>query len=147
MKEERLHDLNETRLYAEEFLHTLQKKEKHATIVGLSGDLGSGKTAFVKCIAQILGITKEVVSPTFVIAKFYNIPEGARWKQLVHVDAYRIEDPDEVRPLHLAETFADPDNLVIVEWPEQLGVFFPKDAIKLFFRFIDETTREIRQES
>ena len=147
MKEERLNDLNETCLYVKEFLRTLGKEEERATIVGLSGDLGSGKTAFVKCAAQILGVREEIVSPTFVIAKFYDIPRQSKWERLVHIDAYRIENPEEIRPLRLEQTFADPRNLVIVEWPEQLGVFFPKDATKLFLRFVDETTRAIQRGS
>lgn len=145
MKEEQLSSLEETCACAANFLRTLKREEEHATVVGLSGDLGSGKTTFVKFLAQILGVTQEIVSPTFVIAKFYDIPGDPRWKQLVHVDAYRIEDPEEIRPLRLAETFADPKNLVIVEWPEQLGVFFPINATKLTLRFIDETTRGIQQ--
>jgi len=147
MKEELLQSLKETHAYAEDFLRTLKNKELHATVVGLSGDLGSGKTTFVRSVAQILGVEHEIASPTFVIAKFYDIPNDSRWKQLVHVDAYRIEDPEEIRPLRLTETFADPKNLVIVEWPEQLGVFFPKDAMMLKLRFIDETTRGIQKES
>lgn len=147
VKEEQVQNLDGTRLYAQGFLRTLKKEEDHATIVGLSGDLGSGKTTFVKYIAQILGVEEEIVSPTFVIAKFYNIPDGNKWKRLVHMDAYRILDPEEIRPLRLAETFANPENLVIVEWPEQLGAFFPSYATKLTLRFIDETTREIQKES
>src|SRR3989339_1286143 len=131
MKEELLQSLKETHAYAEDFLRTLKNKELHATVVGLSGDLGSGKTTFVRSVAQILGVEHEIASPTFVIAKFYDIPNDSRWKQLVHVDAYRIEDPEEIRPLRFTETFADRKNLVIVEWPEQLGVFFPKDATML----------------
>lgn len=143
--EEQLHNLDETHLYAQSFLRTLKKEKDHATIVGLSGDLGSGKTTLVKYLAQILGVEEEIVSPTFVIAKFYNIPGGEKWKRLIHIDAYRILDPEELRPLRLVETFANPENIVIVEWPEQLGAFFPSYATKLTLRFIDETTRGIQK--
>lgn len=145
MKEEQLHSLDETRLYAQGFFHSLGKEKEHATIVGLSGDLGSGKTTFVKFLAQILGVEEEIVSPTFVIAKFYDIPEHATWRKLVHVDAYRIDNFEEIHPLRLNDTFADPKNLVIVEWPERLGPFFPKDATRLTLRFINETTRGIQK--
>lgn len=147
MDKERWNNLKETDLYAEKFLRTLEKRNDKATIVGLSGDLGSGKTTLTKALAKSLGIEGEIVSPTFVIAKFYDIPSDPRWKQLVHVDAYRIESVEEVRPLRLTQTFADPENLVIVEWPEQLGSFFPDDAVRLNLRFIDEVTREIERVS
>lgn len=113
-----------------------------ATVIGLSGDLGSGKTAFTKECARLLGVTEEVLSPTFVIAKFYPL-SGRAWAQLVHIDAYRIEDPTEIRVLRWDDLLADPRNLVIIEWPEQLGDLFPTDAQQLHFRFIDETTREV----
>lgn len=146
MSETILQSLSETHEYAKAFLGTLKQEKEHATIVGLSGDLGSGKTTFVRSVANILGVTQEVVSPTFVIAKFYPIRAGQKWDQLVHIDAYRIENTEEIRPLRLEETFADPKNLVIVEWPEQLGTFFPADATLLALRFIDETTRGIAQQ-
>ena len=82
--------------FARHFLEHLAAKGDGATIVGLSGDLGAGKTAFVKAAAKALGISEEVLSSTFVIAKFYDIPEHHHWSRLVHVDAYRIEESAEL---------------------------------------------------
>lgn len=129
--------------FADEFISSLSKEKEYATVVGLSGDLGSGKTAFVKEVARKLGVTEEVLSPTFVIAKFYDLPT-APWSRLVHIDAYRLERPDEVRALRFDELLADPKNLVMIEWPEQLDGYFPANAQVLHFRFIDETTRGVR---
>lgn len=137
-----LRSLAELTVFAESFISNLPQEKGQATVVGLSGDLGSGKTAFVKAVAKKLGITEDVLSPTFVIAKYYDLP-GMSWKRLVHVDAYRIEQPEEVRALRFAELLADPRNLVMIEWPEQLGEYFPKNARTLHFRFVDETTREV----
>ncbi len=128
--------------FAREFLSTLAPHKEQATIVGLSGDLGSGKTAFVKCLAEELGVTEEVLSPTFVIAKFYDL-NGQPWKRIVHVDAYRLEDPAEIAVVGWDRLCADPEVLLLVEWPEQLKERFPKDALMLNFLFIDETTRSV----
>lgn len=137
-----LRSLSDLADYADSVLSTLTPEAEHATVIGLVGDLGSGKTAFTKDVARLLGVTEEVLSPTFVIAKFYPLFQQ-QWKQLVHVDAYRIEDPEEIRVLKWETLLADPGNLIIVEWPDQIGSLFPHDATRLHFRFIDETTREV----
>ena len=128
---------------AEHFLVDVKPEEARATVVGLSGDLGSGKTAFVKAIARVLGITETVLSPTFVLAKFYDIPQPALWLRLVHIDAYRLEDPSELKALRFDELISDSRNLVLIEWPEQAGDLFPADARMITFRVVDETTRAL----
>lgn len=128
--------------FAREFLSTLTPRQGCATVVGLSGDLGSGKTAFVKCLADALGVTEEVLSPTFVIAKFYDL-KSQQWERLVHVDAYRLEDSSEIAVVGWERLCADPGVLLLVEWPEQLKERFPKDANRLHFLFVDETTRTV----
>lgn len=129
--------------FAKNFLDALRAKENGASVVGLSGDLGSGKTAFVKAAAKTLNISEVVLSPTFVIAKFYKIPEHSMWSRLVHIDAYRIEAVSELKPLRLERLIDDPLNLVFIEWPENIGVLFPSDARVLRFQFINEITRII----
>ncbi|MDO8520767.1 MAG: tRNA (adenosine(37)-N6)-threonylcarbamoyltransferase complex ATPase subunit type 1 TsaE [bacterium] len=129
--------------FAKEFLEKLTANDNGATVVGLSGELGSGKTAFVKAVAKALGVKEEVLSPTFVIAKFYKIPQQVSWPRLVHVDAYRIEDPCELKALKWQGISKNPRNLVFIEWPENIKTLFPTDALMLTFRFIDETTRMI----
>lgn len=129
--------------FAREYLQNLPMNTTGATVVGLSGDLGSGKTAFVKAAANALNVKGAVVSPTFVIAKFYQIPRHPSWSRLVHVDAYRIEEPEELKSLHFETISADPRSLLLIEWPEHIGALFPKNSPVLSFRFIDETTRVI----
>jgi tRNA threonylcarbamoyl adenosine modification protein YjeE len=133
----------ELEAFAGRILLDIAPEEARATVVGLSGDLGSGKTAFAGAVARALGITEIVCSPTFVLAKFYDIPKHPLWSRLVHIDAYRLEDPGELKALRFDELIRDPHNLVLVEWPEQVGALFPSDAHLLSFRVIDETTRSI----
>lgn len=137
-----------------EFLKFLKPSNDGATLIALEGDLGSGKTAFTKSVAKSLGIDEHVSSPTFTIAKFYALDcESAtedktehahpHFHELVHIDAYRMEDPNEADVLRLPEMMKDSGKLILVEWPEQLGEHLPKPNMALRFKFIDEATRSI----
>jgi tRNA threonylcarbamoyladenosine biosynthesis protein TsaE len=134
---------DEMNAFALEVLRALPQNKEQATVVGLTGDLGSGKTTFAQFFAQGLHIKDRVVSPTYVIAKFYDIPEHSAWSKFVHIDAYRIEHPDEMRMLKWDGIIADPKNIILVEWPERMGELFPHDAVMLQFRFIDQGTRAV----
>lgn len=135
--------LDDTRNFAEDFLQTLSKQKK-ATVVALSGDLGSGKTAFTKELANILGVPiHEVTSPTFVIEKIYRITHPF-FTHLIHIDAYRLEKESELSKLGWADISADPNNLILIEWPEMVEGLIPKDAHKITFEFVDEATRKLK---
>lgn len=138
-----LHDELETATYARSFLDELIANSEHATVVGLSGDLGAGKTTFTKKLAQSLGVIDEILSPTFVLAKYYQIPKGGKWNELIHIDAYRIENENELTALRFAEILSDPKKLIIIEWPEQIGVQYPTHAYTLRFDTIDEHIRRV----
>lgn len=138
----------------DEFLKFLKPSSDGATLIALEGDLGSGKTAFTKAVAKSLGINEHVSSPTFTIAKFYPLDcESAtedktehahiHFHELVHIDAYRMENPNEAEVLRLPEMTKDSEKLILVEWPEQLGTHLAKPNMTLRFTFIDETTRSI----
>lgn len=151
-----------------------------ATILALSGDLGSGKTTFTQQLAQVLGIRENVTSPTFIIQKKYSI-EGwrvndkfstekdqknrSRFSQIIHMDMYRIEDEDELVGVGFDEIVNNPNNLIVIEWPEKIAETLkflenlktpqnpespetsPADScqiIRLNFQFVDETTRRVQ---
>ncbi len=99
-----------------------------ALTVALSGDLGAGKTAFVKELAKRLGIAEEVTSPTFVIMRSYAAAPGGPFQTLTHIDAYRIESDDEMRILSFEELLRDRDRIVCIEWPEKIENLMPEDA-------------------
>src|SRR3990167_5499282 len=113
-----------------------------ATVVALQGDLGSGKTTFAQAFGKVLGVEENMPSPTFVIMKFYNI-NWKGFKKLIHIDAYRLEKESELLHLGWEEIIKEPENLILIEWPENVAGIIPADAKKIFFKFIDETTREI----
>ena len=115
-----------------------------STMVALQGNLGAGKTVFVKGVAESLGITDTITSPTFVIVKKYPIQIDAPWKQLVHIDAYRLEHEKELQSINWKELASDPKNLIVIEWPEQVGLGIPQHALWIEFEAIDEDTRKIQ---
>ncbi len=117
--------LAETEKIAADWLAGISMKHAdadEALIVGLSGHLGAGKTAFVKAVAKSLGVTEDVTSPTFVIMKLYEINAASPWKRLIHIDAYRLERAEELEALGWEQLVADKNNLILVEWPENVGL-------------------------
>ena len=105
---------------ASRFVSALSPLPAEATLVTLSGDLGAGKTAFTQAAARALGIEESVTSPTFVLEKIYEL-EGAPFKRLVHIDAYRLEGPPDLAALGFDELMKEPMNLIFLEWPERVG--------------------------
>ncbi len=95
----------------------LAKNPPHVWL--LSGPIGAGKTTLVQHLARLLGVTAEVTSPTFALQKIHPL-RGQPWQRLVHIDAYRIKNKNEIAALELAELIADPATLLVVEWPERL---------------------------
>lgn len=143
------HSLEETSKIADDFLTKLKAEKDSAPVIALSGDLGSGKTAFVQACAKLMGIDGNITSPTFVIMKKYFIPSTPeRYPlsaicSLVHIDAYRLKSGDELLKLNIKEIFADPSSLVFLEWPENVSTALPKDVAQIYFEFVDEKTRKI----
>lgn len=135
-------NLEETAQCAEEFLQSLRAKEG-ALVVALSGDLGSGKTAFTKELGAQLGLPQdEMTSPTFVIEKIYPIRHKF-FSHLIHIDAYRLESESELEKLGWKDIVSDPKNLIVIEWPEMVPSLIPQSAERISFEFIDEERRRI----
>lgn len=109
-------------------------------VVGLSGELGSGKTTLVRAIAQALGVRQPVTSPTFALVHRY---DGAG-VAVFHVDAYRLRREDEARDLGFEDMLGEPGAVVLIEWPERLGAAAPRLDHHLRLAYgPDALTREI----
>lgn len=129
--------------YAREFTKTIKSGKNSAYIVGLYGELGSGKTTFVKGVAKAFDIKNTVTSPTFVIEKIYKL-ENKNFDHLIHIDAYRLKNGAELEHLGWNKIAQDPKNIIFIEWPENIADILPKDMEQLNFMFINENTREIK---
>jgi len=139
--------VKETGKIAAGIVDKLQPQTK-AVVFALSGNLGSGKTTFTKAFAEACGVSPdEITSPTFVIMKSYEIAEPrvlmGGWTKLIHIDAYRLEKPEEIIRLDWNDLVSDPANIILVEWPEHVGAALPRNAQKITFSLVDEHTREI----
>jgi tRNA threonylcarbamoyladenosine biosynthesis protein TsaE len=86
-------------------------------VVLVSGELGAGKTTFVRGAARALGVTEPVTSPTFVVGHLYEAPRG----RVAHLDLYRLGGLDDEDP-GLLDPYFGPDVVTFVEWPERAGL-------------------------
>ena len=91
------------------------------SVIGLTGDLGAGKTQLVKGIARGLGVSDRVHSPTFALLHEYR---GGRLP-LFHLDLYRLETHDQIAGAGLEEYFCQPEGVAVIEWAER---WFPKGS-------------------
>lgn len=110
------------------------------SVLALHGDLGAGKTCFVRGLAQGLGVVDPVSSPTFTLVNEYRGPQP-----LIHVDLYRIEDELEAEDFGLEDYF-DSDAVTVVEWPGRAEALFPERTRHIYFTWIDENQRRIAWE-
>ncbi len=117
-----------------ELAQNIESEKFPNMVICLDGDLGSGKTVFVKALASAMGID-EVTSPTFNIIKEYvgELP-------LYHMDVYRVDG--RVENLGLTEYF-DKGGVTVIEWSEMIKEYLPKERLDIRFKIIDENTRVI----
>ena len=107
-------------------------------IIALVGDLGTGKTALTKYIAEGLGVTEEVISPTFNIVKEYRsgrIP-------LFHFDVYRLSGPEEFLDTG-AEDYLEDSGLSVIEWADIVADALPEDSLLINIEYAGKGERRI----
>jgi tRNA threonylcarbamoyladenosine biosynthesis protein TsaE len=118
-------------------------------ILALIGELGSGKTTFVKGFARGLGIRKRIISPSFVLIRRYEITKGNQsltinhQSFLCHIDLYRLESLSDIGGLGLEEIWNNPYNIVIVEWAEKIKKILPKQRTEINFEYLSKNKRKI----
>ncbi len=143
-----IHNLDELHLFSCMIFGEVNDTERDsAGIILLSGDLGAGKTAFAKELADCLHIKEEITSPTFVIQKEYDIhnPKSS-FRKLIHIDAYRLERKEELEYLGWGDLIRNPENLILIEWPEKVeGIKIPH-AFILHFEIIEGDKRKITRD-
>jgi tRNA threonylcarbamoyladenosine biosynthesis protein TsaE len=109
------------------FAQKLAKSLKGGEIIALEGDLGAGKTTMTQYIAKAFKIKTNVTSPTFVLMKIYptgNLKSAIR--NLIHVDCYRLDDPQELFYLGIEEYLNHKESVVIIEWADKIKKYLKK---------------------
>ena len=166
----------DTNKIAKDFLKRITnskgKLQEKATICGLYGDLGAGKTTFMQYLAKHMGMKRKVNSPTFVIMKKYKLPmlkNSARksflanktkpvsagknlhkmpaFKYLFHLDAYRLKNEKELLHLGWEEIIGDNENLIFIEWPENIIKAMPKKHHRIHISHTKEGHRKFEIKS
>lgn len=121
--------------------------EDRACILTLKGDLGAGKTTFTQGFAQGLGITKTIQSPTFVLMKRFPLKKRAQavrpFGAFYHLDCYRLESARDLQSLKLSRVLGDPQNIVLIEWPERVGKALLPPFTQIRFKVLGEGKRLI----
>ena len=128
--------------------------EDAAIALGLSGNLGGGKTTFLQGFAKGLRVKEKILSPTFVIMKRFELKNN-KFSNFYHIDCYRLKDHDDILELMgfsakggpasgWKDIISNPKNIVAVEWPEKIKRAMPKSATTINFKFISENKREIK---
>ena len=127
----------------EETVHlgcAIGKNTGEGTVIALTGDLGSGKTAFTQGVAEGLGITERyIVSPTYTLINHY---PGDGGPALYHVDLYRLSDIAETEDLGLDEVLHE-KSVVVIEWAEKFGPRFWREDLEVRLAVTGVTDREI----
>jgi tRNA threonylcarbamoyladenosine biosynthesis protein TsaE len=122
------------------FADTLLKQYPHVRIFLLFGDLGAGKTTFVKSICKALHVRDTVQSPTFSIVNEYCTEAGNR---IVHMDLYRIQTAAELYELGL-EDYLYSGDYCFIEWPELLPASFVEKNISVYIEHGVNNTRTVK---
>lgn len=141
-------NFQETQKLAKDLVKKLSElAHRDALVLALQGELGAGKTTFIQGLAQALGIREKILSPTFVIQKrfmIYDLRFKNKFKNLYHLDCYRVNDFREIMALGFGQIVADSKNLIVVEWAEKIKDILPADTIWLKFEHGGEDRRKIK---
>ena len=113
-------------------------KLKAPAVIELIGDVGAGKTTFVRGLAKGLGVTAPISSPSFTISRIYKGKDCT----LTHYDFYRLDDPG-LMSEDLAESISDPQNITVIEWGQSIADVLPDNRAVISIKYIDEETREL----
>ncbi len=116
--EKQIRDLKEMKKFAAEFGKTLKGGE----IIALKGELGAGKTAFVKFLLSSKGIDKKILSPTFVLM----VPYKKSGEVYYHMDLYRTKSIKEIRALGTDQLWGKKNNIFLIEWADKIKKHLPK---------------------
>ncbi len=117
-----------------ELAENIESEKFPGMVICLDGELGSGKTVFVKGFAKSLGISETITSPTFNLIKEYESGE----MPLYHMDVYRLEGKCETVGFN---DYFNKNGVCIIEWSDMICDCLPEERLQIDFKIIDENTR------
>lgn len=129
-----------TIFYNSEFFKTVNKNK--AVVISLEGNLGSGKTEFLKGIAKSLKLKERILSPTFIVMRKLNLNRN-EFRALWHLDCYRVFDKKSLVEIGLNDILNDSHNLVFIEWGNKIRQLLPKKYITIKFKILSDNKRLI----
>lgn len=109
------------------------------TLVCFEGEMGAGKTTFIKALCQQLGVEDEVSSPTFSLVNEYR---DAHNQPIYHFDFYRLDNPREAEGIGAVEYF-DSGYLCLIEWPSRIEALLPKNRLLVTLSVTGPSSREV----
>ncbi|MFR0677112.1 tRNA (adenosine(37)-N6)-threonylcarbamoyltransferase complex ATPase subunit type 1 TsaE [Dysgonomonas mossii] len=109
------------------------------TVFAFHGDMGAGKTTFIKAVCENLGVSDTINSPTFAIVNEYRSDSG---ELIYHFDFYRINKIEEVFDFGYEDYFYS-GSLCFIEWPEKVDTLLPKDTVNVYVKVQEDGSREV----
>lgn len=132
-----IHSLSELHDFAAKLAVDITPDKGKATVIGLCGPLGAGKTAFVQELLSVYGVRGPVTSPTYTIETVYQLPDGP-FSRAYHLDAYRLDSEEDLEALDFSRRLQDPENLILIEWAGQVQDLLPTNTLYIDISFGDD---------
>lgn len=124
-----------------DFANEVAKSIDGYNVICLYGDLGAGKTTFVKSFARALGIETRIISPTYVLIRTHKTLTN---KTLFHIDAYRLIDEKDA--YEIKEILGKDNAIIVIEWADKIKSILPERRVDIVFTYKNKNEREIKLE-
>ena len=139
MQEIAIKDLQDINRAAGELMSAIGDRK----ILTFEGEIGAGKTTFIKALCAKMGVEEEVTSPTFSIVNEYAYKdEKGEARSIFHMDTYRLEDIEEAINIGMEE-YLDSGEICLIEWPELIKPLLPDDAVEIKMIIEEDFSRKL----